>query len=156
MRNYREVGPAAILVFALVCLGARAAEHEGHGGHSKPGDAAKGHVAQSDKDKELVAKQDAAYPLKTCVVTGEKLGGMGDAVNYIYNDRLVKFCCKGCIKKFEADPAKYLALIDAAAKGGAKKAAVAKPHGAHGSHGTSGGGCGACGGCDPATDPFIK
>jgi hypothetical protein len=82
--------------------------------------AEKGHVA-TDQDKELVAKQDATYPLKTCVVSGEELGKMGGGVNYIYKDRLVKFCCKGCIKKFDADPAAFLGKIDEAAKKAAEK-----------------------------------
>ena len=62
----------------------------------------------------------AAYPLKTCVVAGGKLGSMGKPVAYVYKqagqpDRTVMFCCKGCIRKFEKEPAKYLAKLDAAA-----------------------------------------
>jgi hypothetical protein len=61
----------------------------------------------------------AAYPLKTCVVAGGKLGGMGKPVAYVYKqagqpDRTVLFCCKACIRKFEKEPAKYLAKLDAA------------------------------------------
>lgn len=68
----------------------------------------------------------AAYPLTTCVVSGDKLadGDMGPPINYVYkeagkSDRLVRLCCKGCIKKFNKEPAKYLKMIDdaAAAKG---------------------------------------
>lgn len=60
-----------------------------------------------------------AYPLTTCVVSGETLGEMGKPIDYIYKeegkpDRLVKFCCKMCVGKFKKDPAKYLALLDAA------------------------------------------
>ena len=60
----------------------------------------------------------AAYPLKTCVVSDEKLGGMGKPVTYVYQragqpDRTVMFCCKACIRKFEKEPAKYLAKLDA-------------------------------------------
>jgi hypothetical protein len=63
----------------------------------------------------------STYPLDTCVVSGEKLGGeMGAPVDYIYKeagkpDRLVRLCCKMCIPKFKKDPAKYLKLIDEAA-----------------------------------------
>lgn len=56
------------------------------------------------------------YPLDTCSVSGEKLGDMGDPVVKIHEGREVKFCCKGCIKKFDKDPAKYLAEVDAKAK----------------------------------------
>lgn len=44
-----------------------------------------------------------AYPLTTCIVTGEKLGSMGPEVPKVYVGQEVKFCCKGCIKKFEKD-----------------------------------------------------
>ena len=55
------------------------------------------------------------YPLDTCIVSGEALGSMGDAVVKIHDGREVKFCCAGCIKKFDKDPAKYIAAADAKA-----------------------------------------
>lgn len=68
------------------------------------------------------AESIAAYPLTTCVVSGDKLedGDMGPPINFVYKqegkpDRLVRFCCKGCIKDFKKDPAKYLKMIDDAA-----------------------------------------
>lgn len=64
-----------------------------------------------------VAKQVASYPLSTCVVSGKKLGGMGDSVDYVHDNRLVRFCCKSCVATFEKEPAKYLALLDAAKTG---------------------------------------
>ncbi|CAM3063646.1 hypothetical protein [Rariglobus hedericola] len=64
----------------------------------------------------------AAYPLKTCVVSGDALGSddMGPPIDYIHKeegkpDRLVRLCCKACIRTFKKDPAAYLAKIDAAA-----------------------------------------
>ena len=74
-------------------------------------------------DEAIIAKQKPAYPLDTCVVSGEKLGGMGEGVDYVHNNRLVRFCCKGCVPKFKENPAVFLAKIDEAAK--AK--AAAKP-----------------------------
>jgi hypothetical protein len=73
----------------------------------------------------------AAYPLSTCVVSGDKLdeaNDMGGPVDYFYKvagqpDRLVRFCCKDCVKDFEKDPAKFLAKIDEAAAAKAKSAA---------------------------------
>ncbi len=56
------------------------------------------------------------YPLQTCVVTGEKLGEMGKPITLVYEGQEVKFCCGGCVKKFKADPAKYLKEIQAAEK----------------------------------------
>jgi hypothetical protein len=60
------------------------------------------------------------YPLTTCVVSGEKLGSMGAPVEHVHKqegkpDRLVRFCCKACIKDFTQDPEKYLKMIDDAA-----------------------------------------
>jgi hypothetical protein len=61
------------------------------------------------------------YTLKTCVVSGDKLGEMGDPFVYTYKDREIKFCCKGCVKDFNKDPQKYIKLIDEA-EAKAKKA----------------------------------
>ncbi len=61
-----------------------------------------------------------AYPIDTCVITGEKLGSMGDVVKFDYKGREIRFCCQGCIAKFLADPDKYLKILDDAAA--AKKA----------------------------------
>ena len=55
------------------------------------------------------------YPLTTCVVSGEKLGGdMGGPVVYHYQDREIKFCCKDCRKDFDKDPAKFIKKLEAA------------------------------------------
>ena len=63
-----------------------------------------------------------SYPLKTCVVSGEKLGGMGDAYVFEYEGREIKLCCKGCLKDFKKEPAKYVKkLEEAEAKAKAKK-----------------------------------
>jgi YHS domain-containing protein len=70
-------------------------------------------------EKAAAAKED--YPLTTCVVSGEKLGEMGDPYVLQYEGKTVKFCCKDCVKKFKKDPAKYLAKIEEAAKAKAAK-----------------------------------
>lgn len=67
-------------------------------------------------DEALIAAQRVTYPLQECVVSGEKLGGeMGEPVDRLHGTRLVRLCCKGCVKQFEKDPTSYLAQIDAAA-----------------------------------------
>ena len=58
-----------------------------------------------------------AYPVDWCIVSGEKLGAMGDPVIKTYQGQEVKFCCKYCIEEFEKTPAMYLARIDSAATG---------------------------------------
>jgi YHS domain-containing protein len=61
------------------------------------------------------------YPLKTCVVTDEKLGGMGDAYVFVYEGREIKLCCKGCLKDFKKEPAKYVKKIEEAEAKAKKK-----------------------------------
>lgn len=74
------------------------------------------------------ANAKADYPLTTCLVSDEKLGGMGDPIEYVHKeqgkpDRLVRFCCKDCVADFQKEPAKYLKKLDdaVAAKAAAKK-----------------------------------
>ena len=63
-----------------------------------------------------VAAQAKAYPLETCIVTGEKLGEMGKPFTFVYKDQEIKLCCKGCKKDFDKDPAKFLKKLAAAKK----------------------------------------
>jgi len=77
-------------------------------------------------DAALIAEARAAYPLKTCLVSGEDLGSMGGAVGYVHkvagqSDRVVFFCCGGCTDDFKAEPAKFLAKLDVAQAKSAKK-----------------------------------
>lgn len=63
------------------------------------------------------AKKDAKakpYTLKTCVVSDEKLGEMGDAYVFTYKDREIKLCCKSCLKDFNKNPAKYIKKLEEA------------------------------------------
>ena len=53
------------------------------------------------------------YPLKTCIVSGEKLGSMGKPAVLVQDGQEVQFCCKNCIKDFQKDPQKYLKEIAA-------------------------------------------
>ena len=85
--------------------------------------------APSPADAALIEKAKATYPLKTCLVSGEELGSMGDATPYVHReagkpDRVVFFCCDSCIEDFQKEPAKYLKKVDDAA-------AAAKPEHKH-------------------------
>lgn len=51
------------------------------------------------------------YPLKTCIVTENDLGSMGDEQRIVYQGQEIKFCCKPCEAKFLGNPTKYLARI---------------------------------------------
>ncbi len=60
----------------------------------------------------IVAQQLPSYPLETCPVSHEPLDSMGQPLDYVHEGRLVRFCCKSCVKEFKKDPASILKLID--------------------------------------------
>ncbi len=73
----------------------------------------------------LAADQKAAvkpkpYTLKTCVISGDKLGEMGEPYVFVYEGQEIKLCCKSCLKDFKKDPAKYLKKIKEAEAKAAK------------------------------------
>lgn len=84
-----------------------------------------GNAAEQDKSAAAPAKgKIKPYTLKTCPVTDEKLGEMGDPYVHQYKGKEVKFCCEGCLKDFNAAPAKFIKKIEAAEL----KAAGLKPY----------------------------
>lgn len=69
-------------------------------------------------NKAVIAAQGKDYPLKTCPVSGEEFGGeMGKPVDVVMAGRLVRLCCGDCKGDLEKDPARYVAMVDAARKG---------------------------------------
>lgn len=56
------------------------------------------------------------YPLKTCPVSGEKIGEMGKPVKASHNGTDVYLCCKSCLKDFNKDPEKYTKVVKDAEK----------------------------------------
>ncbi len=75
-----------------------------------------------------------AYPLDTCVVSGEKLGSMGENYELEHNGQKVVLCCKSCLKKFNKDPEKYLAKLAAAQEEKSGKNKAKPADGAHQHH----------------------
>ncbi|HUF63653.1 MAG TPA: hypothetical protein VMN36_16370, partial [Verrucomicrobiales bacterium] len=71
-------------------------------------DESTGGSASSDAPGEPVA---GAYPLTTCVVSGEPLGSMGEPYVHVHEGTTVKFCCAGCLDTFNENPAVYLAKL---------------------------------------------
>ncbi len=62
------------------------------------------------------------YPLKTCVISGDELGGkMGKPIKVTSNGTDVYLCCKMCKKDFDKDPAKYVKMVKDAEAAKAKK-----------------------------------
>jgi hypothetical protein len=60
-------------------------------------------VALDKSDRQPIAQQAA------CVVTDERLGGMGDPVKVMVGDRPIYLCCKACLGRVKDDPEEYLA-----------------------------------------------
>ncbi len=65
-------------------------------------------------DTAIIAAQSKDYPLTTCPVSSEVLGGMGEPKNVVVGGRLVRLCCSGCRDDLRADPARYIEKIDEA------------------------------------------
>jgi len=73
-------------------------------------------IVKTPEEKAKAAELAKTYPLTTCPVSGDKLGGMGETIDTLVDGKLVRFCCKGCVKSFNKNPDKYLKVIDSAKK----------------------------------------
>jgi YHS domain-containing protein len=51
------------------------------------------------------------YPLDVCLVSGEKLGSMGEPIVITHEGREIKFCCDQCLPSFNENPDKYLSKL---------------------------------------------
>jgi hypothetical protein len=71
----------------------------------------------ADLDAKLIPILRKTYPLDTCAISGEKLGSMGDPIEMMYGHRLVRLCCKGCMKSFKEDPAAFMEKVYPRKKG---------------------------------------
>jgi YHS domain-containing protein len=63
-------------------------------------------------DKAVIEAQRPGYKLQTCPVSDEKLGSMGEPVDIVVANRLVRMCCRGCKKDLMKETGKYLAKMD--------------------------------------------
>lgn len=64
------------------------------------------------------------YTLKTCIVSGEKLGrDMGEPYAFVFEGREIKLCCKGCLKDFKKNSARFVKQIELAEAKAAKTGA---------------------------------
>lgn len=83
-------------------------------------------ISRADERRPAEAKPAAAstklkpYPLKTCVVSEEKLGEMGEPYVFAYKDREIKLCCDGCKKKFDKNAPKFVKDLEKAEKAALK------------------------------------
>jgi hypothetical protein len=70
-------------------------------------------IAKTPEEKAKAKSLAASYPLKVCFVSDDKLD---DPVDALYGDRLLRFCCKGCVRSFNKNPSKFLPKLDALEK----------------------------------------
>ena len=68
----------------------------------------------AEVDEKLVALQRPYYPLTTCPVSGGELGSMGEPMDIVVGNRLVRLCCAGCEKQVRENPEPIIAKLDAA------------------------------------------
>lgn len=111
----------ALALMASLFTAGKAFAHDGDGTNNQASSAQLVPVTNKT-DAAWLAKAQADYPLNTCAVSGDKLdsGDMGKPQDFIYKeegkpDRLVRFCCRDCLKDFKKDSGKYLKIIDDAA-----------------------------------------
>ena len=64
-------------------------------------------------DAMLIADQLAAYPLNTCIVSGEEIEKDG-GVSFIVANRLFRTCCTNCQKKVVTNPSAHIAKLNEA------------------------------------------
>lgn len=68
-------------------------------------------LSACNEEPSVSSDTESKYPLTTCVVSGEELGSMGEPVTVSHGGITVQLCCDSCIKKFNADPEKYTAMV---------------------------------------------
>lgn len=62
-------------------------------------------------DEPVLSPGVKPYPLKVCLVSADRLDAMGKPQVLEHEGQQVKFCCKSCVKEFQAEPAKFLAKL---------------------------------------------
>lgn len=65
---------------------------------------------------DAASQKPKPYPLKTCIVSDEKLREMGKPYVFTYEGQEIKLCCKSCKKDFDKDPKKFLKKLESAKK----------------------------------------
>ena len=98
-----SLGHASLVSLALAAAVFAAGCGSGHDPADHGADAAQ---PASGAQTQVVPAQ------KTCPVMGKPIN---PNIFVEYEGRKIYFCCQGCVQTFKADPAKYLAKLDAAA-----------------------------------------
>ncbi len=110
----KKITQNIVMVVAIAFFLALAGYGVAMEGHSHDKDHKKTTDSKEISDKAKDSKK--AYPLSTCVISGEKLGSMGEPVTYTYKGQEIKACCSMCINKIKENPEKYLKIVKDAYK----------------------------------------
>jgi hypothetical protein len=71
-------------------------------------------VVAADQKPATKAKP---YPLKTCIVSDEAIGGEhGEPYVFVHKGQEIKLCCESCLKDFNKSPATFLKKLEQPAK----------------------------------------
>ena len=62
-------------------------------------------------DAKIIAAQSKSYPIDHCLMMADEKLDDG-AKTVVYGNRLYKFCCPKCVRKFAQDPAKWSAAYE--------------------------------------------
>lgn len=65
-------------------------------------------------DAKIILEQRPYYPLDTCVLSGRKLGELGEPFDFVFKNRLVRLSSADGKLAFLQDPAKYIQKLDQA------------------------------------------
>ncbi len=103
------------VVVAGVAVAACSGDGASHEGHDHTGSTTAPRAPTAAAIEEMTPSKD--YPLDTCVVSGEPIGGdMGEPMAVRYQGTEVQFCCPDCMDEFAKDPEKYVAKVRAATR----------------------------------------
>ena len=86
------------------------AQSEDHTEHQHDG----GDQVMAMPSEDGASTEVKPYPLEVCIVSGEKLGSMGEPPKIEHDGQEIKFCCKDCIGTFKDDPDKYMTALSKA------------------------------------------
>lgn len=83
-------------------------------------------------DSAVIANQKDNYPFEICVVSGKKLNGsMGEPLDKVIANRLVRLCCPACDKMLQRNPGECLSKLSMTAN---QRPMMKEPHNDHSGH----------------------
>lgn len=116
---------AVTVLAAALTMGCRSPGGHRHDGHehshasarppaSRPAPASPGvspGTISSNPQVRSTAPAAALRPQRTCPVSGEELGSMGNPIPVTVEGRTIFVCCQGCVRKVQQSPDTYLAKV---------------------------------------------